>query len=171
MKTAIYARTQDFSPERDKMSEQIELCMSHEEDQDVEVYKDYASGEAPYRPEFERMMKEIRACRIQRVIVMDLTRLSRNFLQLSEITREMNVCGCTILSVADGIDTGLSYDGSEELRRMISVWDRRQRMHEMEDSGQYRFYGEKIDDIPDDQVVEKYMTMMNFLSDARTHDY
>lgn len=171
MKTAIYARTQAFSQERDKMSEQIETCMVHAENQDVEIYKDYASGEDPYRPEFERMMKEIRACRIQRVIVRDLTRLSRNFLQLSEITREMESCDCTILSVADGIDTSSGYDGSEELQKMIGVWNRRQHMHEMEDSGRYRFYREKIDEIPDDQVEDRYMQMMNFLSDARTHDY
>ena len=169
MKTAIYARTQDFSPERDKMPAQIEICMAHAENQDVEVYKDYASGEDPYRPEFEHMMKEIRASRIQRVIVMDLSRLSRNFLQLSEIIREMDACGCTILSVADNIDTSIAYDEGERIRELITTWDRRQRMHEMEDSGQYRFYGEKIDEIPDDQVEDRYMQMMNFLSDARTH--
>ena len=49
------------------------------------------------------------------------------------------------------------------------MWDRRQRMHEMEASGRYRFYRENIDDIPDNQVEERYMQMMNFLSDARTH--
>ena len=59
----------------------------------------------------------------------------------------------------------------EKLRELTTIWDRRKRMHEMEDSGQYRFYGEKIDDIPDDQVTDRYMQMMNFLSDARTHDY
>ena len=82
----------------------------------------------------------------------------------------MGECGCTILSVADGIDTGIMYD-DEKLRELLTIWDRRDRMREMEKSGQYRFYGEKIDDIPDDQVTDRYMQMMNFLSDARTHDY
>ena len=93
------------------------------------------------------------------------------FLQLFDITREMEECGCTILSVADGIDIGRSYDGGVQLCKMITVWERRQRMYEMEDSGQYLFYGEKIDEIPDDQVEDRCMKMMNFLSDARTHDY
>ena len=52
---------------------------------------------------------------------------------------------------------------------MMTIEEIRAYMHEMEDSGRYRFYGEKIEDIPDDQVVNRYMTMMNFLSDARTH--
>ena len=169
MKTAIYARTQAFSPERDKIQDQIDACMERADNVDVEIYKDYASGADPYRPELERMMKEIRTCRIQRVIVRDLSRLSRNILHLTEIMREMEECGCTILSVADNIDTSIAYDEGERIREWITTWDRRQRMHEMEASGRYRFYRENIDDIPDNQVEERSMQMMNFLSDARTH--
>ena len=169
-KTAIYVRT--GNPTQDSnMDQQIAKCMEHAGNADVEIYREYSPGLDVYRPELFRMMKNIRDGKIRRVIVKDCARLSRNFMHLTELIREMSGCGCTILSVADGIDTGLSYDGSEELRRMITVWDRRQRMHEMEDSGQYRFYREKIDDIPDDQVEDRYMQMMNFLSDARTHDY
>ena len=171
MKTAIYARTQDAATERERAQEQIAMCMEHAESEDVEIYKDYGSGSDVYRPELFRMMKDVRDGKIQRVIVRDLARLSRSFQHLTELTREMGECGCTILSVADGIDTCRAYEENEALQKMITIWDRRQRMHEMEDSGQYRFYGEKIDDIPDDQVVDRYMQMMNFLSDARTHDY
>ena len=54
---------------------------------------------------------------------------------------------------------------------MMTIQETREYMKMMEESGQYYFYGENIDEIPDDQVVERYMQMMNFLSDARTHDY
>ena len=104
------------------------------------------------------MMKDIRAGRIQRLIVRDFSRLSHDFTHLSALTREMEECGCTLLSVTDGIDTSCMYDG--DLRELITIWDKRQRMHEMEDSGRYRFYGENIDEIPDDQVVDRYMQMM-----------
>ena len=40
---------------------------------------------------------------------------------------------------------------------MRTIEETREYMRKMEDSGQYRFYGEKIDDIPDDQVVDRYM--------------
>ena len=117
------------------------------------------------------MMKDIRDGKIQRVIVKDLARLSRSYMHLTQLIREMEESGCTILAVANGIDTAQTFDGGENIRKLISIWDRRQHMREMEDSGQYRFYGEKIDDIPDDQVEDRYMQMQNFLSDARTHDY
>ena len=167
-KTAIYARIKDATTENEKMSEQIAACMARAENANVEVYKDYGSGADVFRPGLQRMMKGVRDCKIQRVIVQDVARLSRSFLHLTELTREMQECGCTLLSLAEEIDTGHMYDG--DVMKLIDIWDKRKRMHEMEDSGQYRFYGENIDDIPDDQVVDRYMTMINFLSDARTHD-
>lgn len=168
MKTAIYARTQKHAPEKDNMQEQITICMERAEDQNIEIFKDYGSGEDTLRPELLRMMKDIRAGKIQRVIVKDIARLSRNIMQLSELTREMQECGCTILSVAEDIDTDRMYD--EDVHEMIEIWDKRQRMHEMQDLGKYMFYGENIDDIPADQVKDRFMQMMNYLSDARTHD-
>ena len=170
MKTAIYARTQKFSPERDDMQEQIAACMERAEDQDVEIYKDYGPGSDVFRPKLLRMMKDIRDGKIQRVIVKDIARLSRNYMHLTALTREMQDSGCTLLSMAEGVDTSRMYD-DEDMRKLITVWERRQRMHEMEESGQYHFYGEKIDDIPDDQVADRYIQMMNYLSDARTHDF
>ena len=170
MKTAIYARAQDIPTERETMQEQIALCMERAESEDIEVYKDYGSGADVYRPELYRLMKDVRDGRIQRVIVKDVARLSRDIVHLSELMREMEECGCTILAIENGIDTGAMYD-DEPLRRLITIWDKRERMREMEKSGRYRFYGEKIEDIPDDQVVDRYMQMQNFLSDAQTHDF
>ena len=152
-----------------RIAEQIAACMERAENEDVEVYKEYSPGSDVYRPELFRMMKDIRDGKIQRVIVKDIARLSRNYLHLRTLTREMQESGCTLLSMAEDIDTSRMYD-DEDMRKLITVWERRRRMHEMEDSGQYHFYGEKIDDIPDDQVTDRYMKMMNFLSDARTHD-
>lgn len=40
---------------------------------------------------------------------------------------------------------------------MMTIEETREYMRKMEDSGQHRFYGEKIDDIPDDQVVDRHM--------------
>ena len=167
-KTAIYARTKNATTESERMTEQIAACMARAENADVVIYKDYGSGADVFRPGLQRMMKDVRDCKIQRVIVQDVARLSRSFLHLTELTREMQECGCTLLSLAEEIDTGRIYDG--DVIRLIDIWDKRKRMHEMEASGQYRFYGEKIDNIPDDQVADRYMQMRNFLSDARTHD-
>ena len=167
-KTAIYARTKDATTESERMKEQIAACMARTENAEVEIYKDYGSGADVFRPGLQRMMKDVRDCKIQRVIVQDVARLSRNYLHLTELTREMQECGCTLLSLAEEIDTDRMFD--EDVMKLIDIWDKRKRMHKMENSGQYRFYGENIDDIPDDQVVDRYMQMRNFLSDARTHD-
>ena len=54
---------------------------------------------------------------------------------------------------------------------MMTIEEIREYMHKMEDTGRNMFYGESIDKIPSDQVVDRYVQMMDFLSDARTHDY
>ncbi|MBR0091079.1 MAG: hypothetical protein IJP92_05220 [Lachnospiraceae bacterium] len=43
---------------------------------------------------------------------------------------------------------------------MMTIEETREYMRRMLETGQYRFYGENIDDIPDDQVVDRYMQMM-----------
>ena len=124
-----------------------------------------------FSPKLSRMMKDICDDKLQWSVETDLARLSHSVMHLTQLVREMEQCGCTLLSLSEDIDTGHSYDRSEEFRKLINVWERRTRMHEMEDSGQYCFYGEKIDDIQGDQVEDRYMQMQNFLSDSRRHDY
>ena len=130
MKTAIYARTKDATTEQDRMQKQIAMCMARADDQEVKIYKDFGSGTDVLRPELQRMMKDIRACKIQRVIVQDVARLSRNLLHLTELTREMQEYGCTLLSLAEEIDTGRMHD--ENVHKLIDIWDKRRHMHEME---------------------------------------
>lgn len=58
------------------------------------------------RPELVRMMNNIRAGKIQRVFTESVVRLSRDYIYLCELLREMDSLGCTFFSVTDGVDTG-----------------------------------------------------------------
>lgn len=95
-------RRQDIDRQKDKI---IKLCKEMEwkepiffRDDGISAYKeDYNS-----RPEFVRMLHEIRARRIQRVIVEDLTRWSRRIEDGLKTVREATESGCTITSMAEG---------------------------------------------------------------------
>lgn len=54
------------------------------------------------RPSFVKMLNEIRARRINRVVVEDLTRWSRRIEDGLKTVRESTECGCTITSMAEG---------------------------------------------------------------------
>ena len=45
------------------------------------------------------------------------------------------------------------------------------KIKEEEKSGEYHFYGEDLDSLTDEEVIDKYMNMINYLSDARTHNF
>jgi len=95
-------RRQDIDRQRDKI---IKFCESMKwnkpefySDDGISAYKeDYNS-----RPNFLKMLHEIRARRIQRIIVEDLTRWSRRIEDGLKTVREATESGCTITSMAEG---------------------------------------------------------------------
>ena len=110
------------------MNRQIAACMEHTDSADVEIYKDYGSGADMTRPEFVRMMQGVRSGAVTRIITPSISRLSRNIIQATELMQEIEVCGCSLLMIAEGIDTAKEYrteNEAERLREMISAWERR----------------------------------------------
>lgn len=114
MKTAIYARVsddkltaegerrQDIARQAEKLTNLSEIQnWGHPilfKDDAVSAFKDdYRS-----RPEFCRLLREIRARRIQRVLVEDLTRWSRRVEDGLKTIKEAAEYGCTVTSAAEG---------------------------------------------------------------------
>ena len=66
------------------------------------------------RPEFNRMMEDIRAGIVNCIIIKDLSRLGRNYLEAGEFIEK--VCpflGIRLISINDGFDTAESSSGTE----------------------------------------------------------
>ena len=57
------------------------------------------------RDEFNRMMKDCRAGKIDRIFVKSVSRFARNSLECIESVRELKKCGTTIFFENDGIDS------------------------------------------------------------------
>lgn len=96
------ARRQDIDRQKDKITKFSESMNWGKPiffaDDGISAYKeDYNS-----RPNFVKMLHEIRARRIQRVIVEDLTRWSRRIEDGLKTVREATESGCTITSMAEG---------------------------------------------------------------------
>jgi len=100
-------RRQDIDRQRDKI---IKFCDAMEwetpefySDDGISAYKeDYNS-----RPQFCKMLREVRANRIQRIVVEDLTRWSRRIEDGLKTMREVST-KCTVTSMAEGeVDTTL----------------------------------------------------------------
>ena len=70
------------------------------------------------RPAFQRMLNDIKAGRINCVVVKDLSRFGRNYLEAGNyIEKIFPFLGVRFIAVADGFDTGA---GGNETKQMVS---------------------------------------------------
>jgi DNA invertase Pin-like site-specific DNA recombinase len=114
MKVAIYCRVsddklrlegqrrQDIDRQLDKLKKLCEVQKLGEplifRDDALSAFKDDYNS----RPEFCKLLREIRARRVQRVLVEDLTRWSRRVEDGLKTMKEAAEFGCTVTSAAEG---------------------------------------------------------------------
>ena len=110
--TAIYARRSVSDKDKDNNSlsinSQIEDCKKFiGESEKFHVYCDdgISAKDIHNRPEFQRMMSDIRAGLIGRIIVKKYDRFSRSTRDFLNVTHELDAIGVTILSINENIDT------------------------------------------------------------------
>lgn len=123
----IYARLSQERKEayRDKSNSlemQEELCINAAKEKDIKilrVYKDYEySGTNFKRPAFIEMMEDIRTGRINCIIVKDMSRFGREYLEIANyIEKVFPFLGVRFISVNDNLDTkdGIKSDKSYEI--------------------------------------------------------
>lgn len=114
LRTALYCRLSiaDKQTGKDSMQSQLALVRQFAESREDELQvigefvDDGYSGTNYNRPQFKKMMEGVREGRIQCIVVKDLSRLGRNYLDTSyliEIT--IPLYGARLLSVNDSIDS------------------------------------------------------------------
>lgn len=111
--TAVYCRLSkaDEVTGKDSMDSQLKIIrqfISQHDDLEIaeEFLDDGFSGTNYDRPEYERMMDGVRDGRFRCLIVKDLSRLGRSYLETSDLLEmELPLYGCRFVSVNDRIDT------------------------------------------------------------------
>lgn len=108
MKIAIYAR---ISTEEQNNQTQIETCqrwaerMGHEV---IDVYADVISGTADSRPEFNRLLEDMRRFKFDGIVVTKLDRLGRSLRHLLSLIEEFANKGIHFMAATQNIDTSSS---------------------------------------------------------------
>lgn len=114
--TALYMRLSkaDADTGKDSMANQLQLLRAHVKDMEelevvAELSDDGFSGTNFNRPAYEEMMEGVRSGVYRCVVVKDLSRLGRNYLETSDLLEcEFPLYGCRFISVNDNIDTKYS---------------------------------------------------------------
>jgi DNA invertase Pin-like site-specific DNA recombinase len=103
---AIYARQSVDKKDSISIDSQIDLCAQETEGREYKVYKDRGySGGNTNRPAFESLLSDIRAGKIEKVIVYKLDRISRSILDFANIIELFRKNNVEFLSSTEKFDT------------------------------------------------------------------
>jgi DNA invertase Pin-like site-specific DNA recombinase len=106
-RTAVYSRISAAKGAQKTDSQEFEVkryCAARGW-QDLEIYVDKLSGGKASRPELDRMVQDMRAGRIARVVCYKLDRCGRSLTHLCLLIDEMNRLGIPLICTSQGIDT------------------------------------------------------------------
>ena len=104
---AVYTRQSVDKKDSISIETQIDLCRKKlDEAQKCEIYSDRGySGSNTNRPEFQRLLTDVRAGRIQRIVVYRLDRVSRSLLDFVNLVESFDKHGVSFVSTQEDFDT------------------------------------------------------------------
>lgn len=110
IKVAIYTRKSKFTEEGESIENQIKMCIKYSETMleaaEYEIYEDEGfSGGNIDRPNFKKMMKNIKAKKFTHLICYRLDRISRNVADFTNTLETLNKYNCSFISIKEQFDT------------------------------------------------------------------
>lgn len=111
-KYAVYSRKSKYTGKGESIGNQIELCKNYlvtkynAKPDEIIVYEDEGyTGANTKRPEFQKMIKDIRNKKIKTVICYRLDRISRNVLDFCNLKDELSDYNVAFISIREDFDT------------------------------------------------------------------
>lgn len=109
----IYSRKSKWTGRGESIENQVQMCRDHiaryisEVDHaEICVFEDEGySGKNTKRPEFQRMMKEIKQGRCKYLVCYKLDRIGRNIIDIASLVEELNQLKVSFISVKENFDT------------------------------------------------------------------
>jgi len=102
---AVYVRVSTESQRTDSQEQELKRYCRQRGWKDLTYYVDKICGAKASRPQLDRMMQDIRAGKIKRLIVYKLDRLGRSLTHLALILDELNRLKVPLIASSQGIDT------------------------------------------------------------------
>lgn len=150
---AVYSRKSKFTGKGESIGNQIELCRDYirrtygkEWVERCEIFEDEGfSGGDLKRPDFQRMMENVRKRRYQAIVVYRLDRISRNIGDFAGLIDELNKLDVAFVSIREHFETGSPM--GRAMMFIISVFSQLERetiaerirdnMHELAKTGRW----------------------------------
>jgi DNA invertase Pin-like site-specific DNA recombinase len=102
---AVYIRVSGLGQRTASQEQELRQYCRQRGWKDLEFYTDRLSGAKTSRPELDRLMRDVRAGKVDRLIVYKLDRLGRSLTHLALILDELNRLRVPLVASSQGIDT------------------------------------------------------------------
>lgn len=150
---AIYSRKSRFTGKGESIGNQVELCKEYVRNMFGEAYADRCvvfedegfSGGNLLRPDFKRMMDQVRKRKFKAIVVYRLDRISRNISDFTGLIDELTKLDVSFVSIKEQFDTGTPM--GRAMMFIISVFSQLERetiaerirdnMHELAKTGRW----------------------------------
>lgn len=150
---AIYSRKSKFTGKGESIGNQVELCRAYvrnifgaEYAERCVIFEDEGfSGGNLLRPDFKRMMKDVRRHKFKAIVVYRLDRISRNISDFTGLIDELTRLDVSFVSIKEQFDTGTPM--GRAMMFIISVFSQLERetiaerirdnMHELAKTGRW----------------------------------
>jgi DNA invertase Pin-like site-specific DNA recombinase len=103
--TAVYVRISTDNQRTDSQQNELKRYCAQRGWSNLAYYIDRISGAKASRPELDRLVRDMRAGKVERVVVYKLDRLGRSLTHLALILDEMNKLNISLVASSQGIDT------------------------------------------------------------------
>lgn len=128
--TALYTRfsyDDGIDAESGSIEHQKQLLTSYAENNgftDIRYYSDDGyTGTTFSRPDFQRMMEDIRHGLVKTVIIKDMSRFGRNYLMVGQYTEiELPKYGVRLIAVNDNVDTAKGTNDLLPINNLMNEW-------------------------------------------------
>jgi DNA invertase Pin-like site-specific DNA recombinase len=88
----------------------------------IHVFDDGYSGTGWNRPGWMKVIEEIKAGRVQNLVVKNLDRMGRDYLRVGLYLEQFQETGVRLIAISDGIDTAAGEDDFTPLRALFAEW-------------------------------------------------
>ena len=108
LRTAVYVRV---STDKQEYENQLSMCREYCKRNNIEIYRIYVdvySGAKDSRPNFNKMLDDMRSFKFEMVIVTKLDRIGRSLQHLLSLFDEFNKKKVTFVAITQNIDTSSS---------------------------------------------------------------
>lgn len=127
--TALYERLShddELQGESNSITNQKKMLENYAEDNNITPYlhftDDGISGTRFDRPGFVSMMKEVEAGNVSTIVIKDMSRMGRDYLQVGQFMEMLRQRNIRLIALNDGIDSFRGDDDFTSFRNIMNEW-------------------------------------------------